>query len=98
MRSDGWKTETIAKYYIGATSSGQVQGSKRKCGQSYADVSELPLSPHERERIEAMLRKFGRHNSLLDQWSTTNKMQRRNEVWARPRAGAGGLIRIQYFL
>ena len=40
-----WKTESVARYYIGATSSGQVQGSKRKRGQSYADASELPLSP-----------------------------------------------------
>ena len=57
MNIGGWKTESIAKYSIGDTSinSGQVQGSKRKCGQSYADVSELPLSPRVRERIEASL-------------------------------------------
>ena len=59
MRSDGWKTETIAKYYIGATSSGQVQGSRKKCGQSYADVDELPLSPRAWKRTDAMLTKFG---------------------------------------
>ena len=59
LKIGGWKTESIAKYYIGATSSEQVQGSKRKYGQSYADVSELPLSPHVRELIEATLRKFG---------------------------------------
>ena len=58
----------IEKYYIGAASSGQVQGSKRKCGQSYADVSELPLSPRVREIIEAMLRTIGRNSSLPDQW------------------------------
>ena len=48
----------FSQYKIGATSSGQV-GSKRKCGQSYADVSELPLSPRVREMVEALLRKFG---------------------------------------
>jgi len=45
MKIGGWKTESIAKYYIGATSSGKVRGGKRKRGQSYADASELPLSP-----------------------------------------------------
>ena len=28
MKIGGWKTESVAKYYIGATSSGQVRGSK----------------------------------------------------------------------
>lgn len=41
----GWKTESIAKYYIGATSSGAVAGSKRSRAQSYAGASDLPLSP-----------------------------------------------------
>ena len=44
MKVGGWKIETVAKYYIGATSRGQVRGSKEKRGQSYADASELPLS------------------------------------------------------
>ena len=57
MKIGGWKTESTAQYKIGATSSGQV-GSKRKCGQSYAGVSELPLSPRVREMIGATLRKF----------------------------------------
>ena len=39
----GWKTESVAKYYIGATSSGNGHGSKTKRGQTYA--SELPLPP-----------------------------------------------------
>ena len=56
---DWWLEDGFDKYYIGATSTGQVQGGKRKCGQSYADVSELPLSPRVREMIEAMLRKIG---------------------------------------
>ena len=58
MKIGGWKTESIAKYYIGATSS-RLAGSKRKCGKSCTDVSELPLSPHVHEMIESMLRKFG---------------------------------------
>ena len=59
MNIGSWKMESIAKHYIGATSSGQVQGRKRKSGQSYADVSELPLSSRVREMIETMLREFG---------------------------------------
>ena len=45
MQIGGWMTASLARYYIGATSSGQVQDSKRKRGQSYANASELPLSP-----------------------------------------------------
>ena len=45
MKNGGWKMESIAEQYIGATSGGQVYGSKRRGGQSYADVSELPLTP-----------------------------------------------------
>ena len=58
MKIGGWKTESTESTKIRATSSGQV-GSKRKCGQSYADVRELPMSRRVREMIEAMLRKFG---------------------------------------
>ena len=54
MKIGGWRTESIAKYYIGATSSERVQGSKRKCGHSFAGVSELPLSPRVREMMEAI--------------------------------------------
>ena len=71
-------------------------GSESKYGYSYADNSELPLHPRVREMIEAMLRKFGGDIPLPDQRSTTNTIQRRNEVWAGPRVGAGGLIQIQY--
>ena len=42
MKIGGWKTESTESTKIRATSSGQV-GSKRKCGQSYADVRELPM-------------------------------------------------------
>ena len=45
MPIGGLKTESLAKYYIGATSSGKVLGSRRTRGQSYASASELPLSP-----------------------------------------------------
>ena len=45
MKIGGWKTESVAKNYIGATSSGQLRGSKKKRGQSYADASDLPLPP-----------------------------------------------------
>ena len=58
MKTGGRKTESTAYYTVGATRSGQV-GSKFKCGQSYADDSELPLAPRVREMIEAMLSKFG---------------------------------------
>ena len=53
----GWKTKSVAKYYIGATSSGKVLGSKRKRGQSYASASELPLSPESHKYFAACARK-----------------------------------------
>ena len=53
MKIGGWKTESAAKYYIGTTSSGQVRGSKEKGGHSYADASELPLSPEFRKYFAA---------------------------------------------
>ena len=80
MKIVGRKTESIAKYYIGGTFSGQVLGSKKIRSQTFANASELPLSPEFRknfaacagERTELMLKKFGRGNSALDQWSPTN--------------------------
>ena len=55
MKFGGWKTESVAKYYIGATSidSGRVHGSKRKRGQTYNDASELPLLPEFEKDFEA---------------------------------------------
>ena len=53
MKNGGWKTESVAKYYIGATASGQVRGSKKKRGQSYADASDLTLSPEFRKDFAA---------------------------------------------
>ena len=58
MKIGAWKTESIAEFKIGVTSSGQ-EGSKKKRCQSYADDSELSLPPREREMMEAMLRKSG---------------------------------------
>ena len=57
MKIGGWKTESVAKFYIGATSSEKVLGSKRKRGQSYASASELPLSPEFQEDFAACARK-----------------------------------------
>ena len=42
VKHGGRNTKTVVKYYIEATSSGQVQGSKKKPSQSYADARELP--------------------------------------------------------
>ena len=53
MKIGGWKTGSVAKYYVGATSSGKVHGSKRKCSQSYASASKLALSPELKKKIAA---------------------------------------------
>ena len=39
IKLGGWNMESIAKQYVGATCSGQVQGGKRKWGKSYAEAS-----------------------------------------------------------
>lgn len=44
LKHFGWDMESLAKYYIEATSSGKEHGTKRKCGQRYPVASELPLS------------------------------------------------------
>ena len=46
----GWKMESVAKFYIQATSSGKGRCAKTKRGQSYASASELPLSPEFRKK------------------------------------------------
>ena len=95
MKIGAWKTESIAEYKIGATSSGQ-EGSKKKRCQSYSDSSELSLPPRVREMIEAMLRKL-----WVRQLSTGpvvnykyNSTEKRNmggtTAWRR------NLIQIQY--
>ena len=57
MKIGGCKTESVAKCYIGATSSGKVLGSNRTRGQSYASASELPLSPEFQADLSACERK-----------------------------------------
>ena len=57
MKIGGWKTESVAKYNIGAISSRKVHDSKRKRGQSYASASELPLSPEFQKDFAACARK-----------------------------------------
>ena len=57
MKIGGWKTAALAKYYIGATSSGKMRGRKRKRGQSYACASELPLSPKFQKYFASCARK-----------------------------------------
>ena len=59
MKIAGWKTESVAKYYVGATSSGKVPGSKRTRGQSYASASELPLTPEFQTHFSACAPKDG---------------------------------------
>ena len=44
MKIGGWKTESIAKYYIGSTRSTGVRASKRTRDHGYARANELPLS------------------------------------------------------
>ena len=45
MKIGGWKTEKMAKYYIGATTSTGVRAQKRQRDNAYATASEMPLSP-----------------------------------------------------
>ena len=44
MKIGGWKTESIAKDYIGSTTSTGVRASKRTRDHGYARANELPLS------------------------------------------------------
>ena len=68
MKYIGWEAESVAKYYIRATSSGQVWGSKRKRGQSFADSSELPLSPEFRMDFAACAGKD--RVDVIEVWET----------------------------
>ena len=52
-------SDLTAKYFIMATSSGKVLGSKRTSGQSYASASELPLSLECQADFSACTRKDG---------------------------------------
>jgi len=44
MKIVGWRTESVAKRYVGATTSVGTSGSKRGRSERYADSNELPLS------------------------------------------------------
>ena len=74
MKIGGWKTESVAKYYIGATSSGRVHGSKKKHAKATLTLASCHcrrslrrISQRVRERIDARLRKFGGGNPEPDQ-------------------------------
>lgn len=44
LKIEGWRTEILAKYYIGSTTSTRVPASKRKRDDDHATASELPLT------------------------------------------------------
>ena len=54
-----WKTESVAKYYIGAISNGKGCGSKRTRSQSYANASDFSVSPRFRKDLAACAQKKG---------------------------------------
>ena len=58
MHMGGWKTESMARYYIGSTPSTRVAGAKRQREQACADASDLPLSPAFAEDFAACSPKF----------------------------------------
>ena len=104
MKIGGWKTEAIAKYYIGAISKGRVQGVKRQRDQRYAHGSRLPLSPEFENELAACAGQGGgkRRQVRVRQprirpvvyyvHTQQNTTQRRHEVWATPRVDEGVLI------
>ena len=61
MKIGGWKTERVARYHIGATTSAVVEtskrnrdgGSKRERDRNYATAIDLPLSPAFQEDFAA---------------------------------------------
>ena len=58
MHMGGWKTESMARYYIGSTTSTRVAGAKRQRPQACADAFDLPLSPAFAEDFAACSPKF----------------------------------------
>ena len=58
MHMGGWKTESMARYYIGSTTSTRPAGAKRQREQACADASDLPLSPAFAEDFAACSPKF----------------------------------------
>ena len=64
MDINGWKTESVAKYYIGATSSRNVHGSNRNAARAtlalasyHGRLSRKNILHRMRERVDNMLRK-----------------------------------------
>ena len=61
MKIGGWKTERVARYYIGATAGASAatskrkhdEGSKPKRDRDYAKAIDLPLSPAFQEDFAA---------------------------------------------
>ena len=45
MQIGGWKTESMALYYIGPTTSKILPGAKPQRGQACSNALDLPLSP-----------------------------------------------------
>ena len=58
MQIGGWKTEGMARYYVGATTSKRVAGAKRQREQACANASDLPLSPKFADDFAACSRRF----------------------------------------
>ena len=58
MKIGGWKTERIAKYYIGPTTTARVPASKRKRDHDYANAGDLSLSPAFEPDISAFSAKY----------------------------------------
>ena len=66
MKICGWKTEAIAKRYIGAIYSGRVRGGKKNAARATRTLAGFlcrpslrKISQHVRDRVEACVRKFG---------------------------------------
>ena len=58
MQIGGWKTEGMARYYVGATTSKRAAGAKRQREQACANASDLPLSPKFADDFAACSRRF----------------------------------------
>ena len=72
MEIGGWKTERVARYYIGATTIASVEaakgrrdgGSRRERDDSYAIAMDFPLSPAFQEDFAACRPREGIHLSM----------------------------------
>ena len=101
MKNSVWKTKSIAKYYIGvlleaeyAVARENAAGATWTLGGFLCRSSLGKVSQRVRESVEARVRKFGAKTTLPASGpiGAQNTIQRHNELWARPRVGAGGLI------